>query len=89
MELNEMLAETVVEPLLEEMVSNAYEKVPPSAKTVYNLIKTKGPLTAKDIQNGCNLAPRTVRYALKILLDAHLIQRLPNLKDMRQNIYRT
>ncbi len=66
-----------------------YKNIPPSAKTVYDLIKDRGPITAKDIQNGCKLAPRTVRYALKILLDAHLIQRLPNLRDMRQNIYRT
>lgn len=82
------IAEGVMETTLEEKVLEAYKNVPPSAKTVYNLIKEKGPITAKDIQNGCKLAPRTVRYALKILLDAHLIQRLPNLKDMRQNIYR-
>lgn len=79
-----MIADVVVKPELA-----VYKNIPPSAKTVYDLIKDRGPITAKDIQNGCKLAPRTVRYALKILLDAHLIQRLPNLKDMRQNIYRT
>ena len=64
------------------------KKIPPSAKVVYELLKKKGPLTAKDILRQCNLAPRTVRYALKKLLDARMIQRLPNLSDMRQNVYR-
>jgi DNA-binding MarR family transcriptional regulator len=64
------------------------KKIPPSAKVVYDLLKKSGPLTAKDILNQCNLAPRTVRYALKKLLDASLIKRLPNLSDMRQNVYR-
>ncbi len=79
-----MIAEVVVKQELD-----VYKSIPPSAKTVYDLIKNQGPITAKDIQNECKLAPRTVRYALKILLDSNLIQRLPNLKDMRQNIYRT
>jgi DNA-binding MarR family transcriptional regulator len=85
----DMIAEAVLKPIIEEEALKAYNNVPPSAKTVYNLIKEKGPITAKDIQNDCRLAPRTVRYALKILLEASLIQRLPNLKDMRQNVYRT
>jgi len=63
-------------------------KIPPSAKVVYDLLKQNGPLTAKDILRQCNLAPRTVRYALKKLLDAKMIKRLPNLNDMRQNVYR-
>jgi DNA-binding MarR family transcriptional regulator len=84
MGLMKMIADSVVKSELD-----AYNNIPPSARTVYDLIRDRGPITAKDIQNGCKLAPRTVRYALKILLDAHLIQRLPNLKDMRQNIYRT
>jgi len=63
-------------------------KIPPSARVVYDLLKSNGPLTAKDILRQCNLAPRTVRYALKKLLDAKMIKRLPNLNDMRQNVYR-
>ena len=63
------------------------KKIPPSARVVYDLLKKNGPLTAKDILRQCNLAPRTVRYALKKLLDGELIRRLPNLSDMRQNIY--
>lgn len=63
------------------------KKIPPSARVVYDLLKKNGPLTAKDILRQCNLAPRTVRYALKKLLDGGLIRRLPNLSDMRQNIY--
>lgn len=62
-------------------------KIPPSAKVVYGLLKKNGPLTAKDILRQCKLAPRTVRYALKKLLDARMIKRLPNLNDMRQNVY--
>ncbi|MFX1518612.1 MAG: winged helix-turn-helix domain-containing protein [Promethearchaeota archaeon] len=63
------------------------KKIPPSAKVVYDLLRKNGPLTAKDILRQCDLAPRTVRYALKKLLDARMIKRLPNLNDMRQNVY--
>jgi DNA-binding MarR family transcriptional regulator len=69
-------------PVIEE------KKIPPSARVVYDLLKKSGPLTAKDILRRCNLAPRTVRYALKKLIDARMIKRLPNLNDMRQNVYR-
>jgi DNA-binding MarR family transcriptional regulator len=69
-------------PIVEEK-----KRIPPSAKVVYDLLQKNGPLTAKDILRQCNLAPRTVRYALKKLLDARMIKRLPNLSDMRQNVY--
>jgi DNA-binding MarR family transcriptional regulator len=75
-------ASSEFKPIAEE------RKIPPSAKVVYDLLKKNGPLTAKDILRQCNLAPRTVRYALKKLLDARMIKRLPNLNDMRQNVYR-
>ncbi len=68
-------------------ITEEKKRIPPSAKVVYDLLKKNGPLTAKDILRQCNLAPRTVRYALKKLLDSRMIKRLPNLNDMRQNVY--
>ena len=69
-------------------ITEEKKRIPPSAKVVYDLLEKNGPLTAKDILRQCSLAPRTVRYALKKLLDAKMIKRLPNLSDMRQNVYR-
>ena len=63
------------------------KKIPPSAKIVFNLLRKNSPLTAKTILKESQLAPRTVRYALRKLLDANMIQKVPNLDDMRQNLY--
>jgi DNA-binding MarR family transcriptional regulator len=62
------------------------KKIPPSAKRVLTLIGNS-PLTAKSILKESQLAPRTVRYALKKLLEANMIQKVPNLEDMRQYLY--
>ncbi len=43
--------------------------------------------TSKEIQNRVSFASRTVRYALKILLNQDLIRRVPCLQDMRQSKY--
>jgi DNA-binding MarR family transcriptional regulator len=61
-------------------------KIPPSAKRVLSLIGNR-PLTAKSILKESKLAPRTVRYALKKLLEANMIQKVPNLEDMRKYLY--
>ena len=60
---------------------------PPSAKKIVRLIETKGPMTSKDIVKGTNLAPRTVRYALKRLVAEGVVARVPNLNDLRQTIF--
>ncbi|MFW9964990.1 MAG: winged helix DNA-binding protein [Candidatus Sifarchaeia archaeon] len=43
--------------------------------------------TSKEIQNRVSFASRTVRYALRKLLNQDLICRVPCLQDMRQSKY--
>lgn len=61
--------------------------LPPSALEVLNILKREGPLTPKDLFERTSFAPRTVRYALRVLLDNKLVKKVPNLQDLRQNVY--
>ena len=61
--------------------------LPPSSKTVLEILGTGGAMTHKDIVQKTHLAPRTVRYALKKLKERHLIIEKSNFRDARQIIY--
>ncbi|MEI8331028.1 MAG: winged helix-turn-helix transcriptional regulator [Methanomicrobiales archaeon] len=61
--------------------------LPPSLKTVLEILDTGGAMTHKDIVSRTNLAPRTVRYTLKKLKERHLIIEKFNFRDARQIIY--
>jgi DNA-binding transcriptional ArsR family regulator len=61
--------------------------LPPSSKAVLRLLDEVGEMTHKEIVRKSNLAPRTVRYALKKLKENHLIIEKFNFKDARQIIY--
>lgn len=61
--------------------------LPPSSKTVLEILDTGGAMTHKDLVSRTNLAPRTVRYALKKLKERHLIIEKFNFRDARQIIY--
>lgn len=61
--------------------------LPPSALEVLSVLRREGPLTQKDLFEKTDLAPRTVRYALKVLLEYKLVKKIPNLHDLRQNFY--
>jgi DNA-binding MarR family transcriptional regulator len=60
---------------------------PPSALKIVRVIQALGPLTGKEIVDNTQLAPRTVRYALKRLVAEGLIARVPNLGDLRQTLF--
>jgi DNA-binding transcriptional ArsR family regulator len=62
-------------------------KLPPSSKAVLQLLDEVGEMTHKEIVRKSNLAPRTVRYALKKLKENHLIIEKFNFRDARQIIY--
>ncbi len=62
-------------------------KEPPSASKIIRVIENNGPMTSKDIVENTNLAPRTVRYALKRLVAEGVIARVPNLTDLRQTLF--
>jgi DNA-binding MarR family transcriptional regulator len=61
--------------------------LPPSSKTVLEILGTGGAMTHKDIVQKSHLAPRTVRYALKKLKERELIIEKFNFRDARQIIY--
>ncbi|MDO9323460.1 MAG: winged helix-turn-helix transcriptional regulator [Methanoregula sp.] len=61
--------------------------LPPSSKTVLEILDNGGAMTHKDLVSRTNLAPRTVRYALKKLKERHLIIEKFNFRDARQIIY--
>ena len=61
--------------------------LPPSSKTVLEILDHGGAMTHKDIVSRTKLAPRTVRYALKKLKERQLIIEKFNFRDARQIIY--
>jgi predicted transcriptional regulator len=61
--------------------------LPPSSKTVLQILDSGGAMTHKDLVQKSKLAPRTVRYALKKLKEHKLIIEKFNFRDARQIIY--
>jgi predicted transcriptional regulator len=61
--------------------------LPPSSRTVLEILDTGGAMTHKDLVQKTRLAPRTVRYALKKLKERQLIIEKFNFRDARQIIY--
>ena len=62
-------------------------ELPDSALTVFRALTSKGPLTPTEICQNTNLPDRTVSFALRKLVRQGLIQRIPNLHDMRSALY--
>ena len=63
-------------------------KLSPSIKEIFDILKENGPQTPKQISAQTSYAPRTLRYALKKLLELDLIKKTPNFEDLRQNFYK-
>ena len=61
--------------------------LPPSAKLVFNVLASEGPLTQKDLIRKTDLPPRTVRYALSKLKDESVIKECFYFADARQSLY--
>jgi DNA-binding MarR family transcriptional regulator len=61
--------------------------LPPSSKTVLQILDNGGAMTHKDLVTKSKLAPRTVRYALKKLKERQMIIEKFNFRDARQIIY--
>ena len=57
-----------------------------STKDVYFLLKRRN-FRASELQRKTNYSARTVRTALRQLLELNLIERIPNLLDMRSCYY--
>jgi DNA-binding MarR family transcriptional regulator len=61
--------------------------LPKSAREVYQLLKANGALKPQEIGNHTTLSNRTIRYALKILIEDALVRRVPDLRDLRSHFY--
>jgi transcription initiation factor IIE alpha subunit len=61
--------------------------LPPSSRTVLEILGTEGAMTHKDIVKKTRCSPRTVRYALRKLKEKKLLIEKMNMRDMRQIIY--
>ena len=56
-------------------------------KIFRELEKENKPLKIEDIMEGVGLSIRTVRYGLKVLLEANKITKIPNFQDLRSCFY--
>ncbi|UCE14210.1 MAG: hypothetical protein JSV04_03285, partial [Candidatus Heimdallarchaeota archaeon] len=61
--------------------------LPKSAREIYHLLFTNGALKPREIERYTSLSNRTIRYALKILVDDMLVRRVPDLHDLRTHFY--
>lgn len=62
-------------------------QLPPSAKHVLGILEDGQPRTFKEMIKNAEIAPRTVRYAIKRLKENDLIIEKFNFRDARQVIY--
>jgi DNA-binding MarR family transcriptional regulator len=58
-----------------------------STRDVYYLIKRKQQINSNDIRRRTKYGDRTIRSAIRRLIDLRLIRRIPNLQDMRSCFY--
>jgi len=63
------------------------EYLPPSAKQVFKVLASYGPLTQKDLIGKTDLPPRTVRYALSRLKGEDMLEERFCFRDARQSLY--
>ncbi len=63
------------------------EFLPPSAKQIFLVLASDGPLTQKDIISKTDLPPRTVRYALGRLKGEEMLEERFCFRDARQSLY--
>jgi hypothetical protein len=64
------------------------EYLPPSAKLVFNVLESDGPMTQKDLITKTGLPTNTVRYALGKLKEESVIKECFFFPDARQSLYR-
>lgn len=63
------------------------EYLPPSARHVFRVLASDGPLTQKEIISRTELPPRTVRYALDRLRSEEMLEERFCFRDARQSLY--
>ncbi|MHA2238909.1 MAG: hypothetical protein ACXAB2_11135 [Candidatus Hodarchaeales archaeon] len=62
-------------------------RLPESCKKVFSVIVEEGPVSSKEIVARVSCSTRSVRYALKRLLENEYVEKHPCLSDMRLTLY--
>jgi NAD+ kinase len=70
-----------------ETAEDVAHELPPSAKLVFKVLEYQGQLSQKEIIEETMLPPRTVRYALSLLMSEGLVTKKISLRDSRQGLY--
>jgi len=70
-----------------EMSEDLAHDLPPSAKLVLKVLEYQGQLSQKEIIEETMLPPRTVRYALSLLMSEGVVMKRFSLRDSRQGLY--
>lgn len=71
-------------PLAPDEVARRLQTLPRSARAVYALLETRGPLTHRDLVHVAGMPARTVRYALQRLRHEGVVGERCSLLDCRQ-----
>ena len=71
-----------------ETAEDVAHELPPSAKLVFKVLEYRGQLSQKEIIEETMLPPRTVRYALSLLMSEGLVTKKLSLRDSRQGFYK-
>ncbi len=61
--------------------------IPPSALLVLDHLKEFGPMAPREISKISQIPLRTVTFALQKLVKQDLLRKIPNLLDMRKQMY--
>jgi len=61
--------------------------VPLSAKKIFVILNNEGPLTSGDIEKRCQYSDRTIRNALKRLINIGVVKKIANFSDMRTSLF--
>ena len=61
--------------------------VPLSAKKIFVILSNEGPLTSGDIEKRCQYSDRTIRNALKRLVNIGVVKKIANFSDMRTSLF--
>ena len=74
--------------MLSDLKLKNRKRLPPSAMKIINFIDQEGSGTSEEIMTSTGLTKRTLRYALRILLEEEVVRREPVLFDMRKVRYK-
>lgn len=67
--------------------SKLVEVMPPSVQKVYRTLQSGKRMHVGDIESRTSYSPRTVRQALRLLKQANLIAKVPDMFDMRRHYF--